>query len=294
MTRLSGLVLAGLLVLVCGACGSGTTLVGPTAGSERAARLERMAGGDPAELLARIHRAYDERVMRARVVPSPAESGGRMPYTLVAARDAWRVEMPATAPDGGGAEDDGAIASLLAVDGELCFDRAFRPLLSAGVEMSYGQVAFDPEPWTCTPAAFGLNRLATFSLVREDPRWRIESLATEDPGVFVADVEQVDGEPLLHVRTTGVTRDGPLDPERPVYDLWIDEDHLPVRMETEGLAWELDYPAGLERDLVVPAADQRGSYGYLVGPGQAQAKACRQGGHCPEPAPARLTWGDGR
>ncbi len=103
-----------------------------------------------------------------------------------------------------------------------------------------------------------------------NPSWRIENLVTDDAVAYTAEVDEAGGEPQLHIRTTGVTSAGPFDPERPTYDLWIDSDHLPVRMESDSGTWTFDYPEGLGDELTSPPADERGSYGYWFGYGRAR------------------------
>lgn len=279
MSSRSGCVTTGLLILLLTACGQGAET---DPGTSELALVQRLTDDVPAVLLARVRDAYEQTVMKVRVTRQSSEQG---PYTLVAGQDAWQVQTPTAE----GNKGDG-LATLLVTDDVVCFDRDFRPVLSEMLLMTYGIVDFDPEPWSCTAVDFGLNTLATHTFRREDPRWRIENLTT-DPGSTTLKVEEVDGEPLLHLSTTGVTYDGPLDPPRPAYDLWLGGDLLPVRMETSGLEWEFDYPSDLADELTAPAPEERGSYGYNIGPGQGTAKACYLGGPCPE---RKLTWGDGR
>lgn len=255
------------------ACGGSDGTPEATAGPDE---LERLADVAPRTLLDRVSRAVDAAVIEATV----SGSGGAESYVFTASGEAWRADTP---------------ASLLAVDGDLCFDRGVRPAVQAAVGPSYGTVEFDRAAWTCTPVEFGLNELLTFRYGREDPRFRIVHLTADDPDSWSAEVEELDGERLLHVRTTGVTADGPLDPARPEYDLWLGADHLPVRLETPGLTWEFAYPEDVADRLAPPPAGERGSYGYTVGPGQGVAKACRQSGTCDEDEFLDpLIWGDGR
>lgn len=290
---------AALAALLVGACSvGGTDPVRPTASSgapsatagDPVAELSRMADATPAELVTRVRGAYEQAALQVSVTRSDAEGRQDRPYTWVALGDAWRVDLPAVPGD----DPAGRSASLLVGDDAVCFDRGFRPRMTAAVAQSYGVIDFDPQPWTCSPADFGLNELATWGYLREDPRARIDALVTDDPSVFSVQVDQESGaEPLVHLRTTGPTAAGLLDPARPTYDLWIDGDHRPVRLQTEGTTWDFDYPDGLEARLALPPPDQRGSYGYAAGPGQGMAKACQQSGQCPPWDPV-LTWGDGR
>ncbi len=283
---------AGLVVLLTSACGAHGAQPEESADAERVARLERMADVQPSLLLAQVKSAYKGTTMQVKVTRSP-DDGEQPPYVFVASEDAWRVDAPVSPQSDAG---DGW-ESVQGVDGQICMDREFRSSVSAAVMSSYATIEFDPAPWTCTPTGFGLNTVATATLRREDPRWRIENLTTDDPSTYTADVEEVRGEPLLHLRTTGVTSAGPLEPERPVYDLWVDDDHRPVRMETTDLTWEISYPQGLDGRLSAPEDDERGSYGYSLGPGQAVAKACHQAPRAcarDEGVRADLIWGDGR
>lgn len=294
---------AALAALLVGACSVGGTdpvrstasggVPSATAG-DQVAELSRMADATPAELVAQVRRAYQQTALQVSVTRSDAEGRQDLPYTWVALRDAWRVDLPAVPGD----DRADRSASLLVTGGAVCFDRGFRSRLTTAVAQSYGVIDFDPQPWTCSPADFGLNQLATYGYLREDPRPRIDALVTDDPSVFSVQVDQQTGAaPLVHLRTTGPTAAGLLDPARPTYDLWIDSDHRPVRMETEGTTWDFDYPDELGARLAPPPFDQRGSYGYAAGPGpgpgQGMAKACQQSGQCPPWDPA-LTWGDGR
>ena len=171
---------AGLLLLLASACRPEQADPGPT---ERE-RLERYADDAPAVLVARVKDAYAKTVMRVSVSRLPGEQD---PYTFVADQTTWRVETPR--PD---EEEGDGQATLLVTDDEVCFDGELQPALLQLVSMSYGFVDFDPQPWTCTPAEFGLNTLATHSYRRADPRWRIENLTT-DPASATIEVEEVDG-----------------------------------------------------------------------------------------------------
>jgi hypothetical protein len=282
----------GVLLLLTGACafpGGGPESASTTEPDTRADRLgavTALAEKDPADLLDRVRRTFAATPVRAETTRS--EDSEDYTYTFLAGKDAWRADSRAAPEDGG----DGR-ASLLLVGEQACFDREFRSRLTATVASSYGVVEFDPQVWTCTPSGFGLNRIVTFDYTRQDPRGRIASLRVEPTSSPV--VEEVDGQPLLRLRTAGTSEDGPLDPARPAYDLWFGADHRPVRLTTAGMRWDFDYPADVETRLATPPSAERGSYGYAVGPGQGTAKACRQMGRCPErTTPQTLTWGDGR
>lgn len=280
-----GILGTGVLVLVASGCAAEP---GRATADEGSARLDRIAALSAEELVEEVGRSYDETVMRVQVTRTAPEEG-ELSYTFVASRAGWRAEWPG-ADEGDAAE---APATLLAVEGQVCFDRGFRPRVTSLLAESYGVTEFDPAHWSCSDTRFGLNPMATFELEREDPRWRIDNLAVDRPG-YSARVEELDGESLVHVRMAGVTRDGPLDPERPAYDLWVDEERLPVLMETDGLRWEFAYDDGLARDLTTPAEDERGSYGYAQGPGSADVRACVQDRRTCPTDPVVLTWGDGR
>lgn len=248
---------------------------------------------DPAEALRLVQEMVADGPRLVEVVPDGDPAAA---YVLVLGEEddgAWRADLPG---------EGGSTASVLRAGEELCFDRGFRGRVRGALAESYGAVRFDPEPWTCTPADFGLNRLLVHDLVRDDPRARLAALEADRA---IAAVETDRG--LFRVQAPGVTADGPLDPERPPYDLVLaptDDGGLrPIRLEGAGTTWvferaadsgDLDDPGDLQERLTPPATS--GSYGYAVGPGQGVAKACRQAGGCPDvPDPAtRLTWGDGR
>ncbi|MDN4160322.1 hypothetical protein [Nocardioides abyssi] len=266
-------------VLLATGCSPGTDDAGPRPTDPEVARLERLAA-DPAGVVATLREGAPDLAARARVTPD----GGRAAYTFLVGQGSWRADLP------GG--DDRPTATVLRTGDRICFDRGFRPGVGQALASSYGVARFDPAPWTCTPAGFGLNTLLTHGLVRSDPRPRLAGLETDGA---TAEVEQVDGAPLLHLSATGVGADGPLDPARPAYDLWLTADLGLVRMTGDGTAWDLDRPADLAERLAPPAGPT-GSYGYAVGPGVGSARACQQLGGCPDLAdPAsHLTWGDGR
>jgi hypothetical protein len=238
--------------------------------------LVALAAEDPATLVASVVRSLDAEVVEV------ATDGST--YTYGVRRDdrngAWQVALDAPAGE----------AVLRVVGGQLCFDRAARPLLRGLLQSSYGRSRFDTQPWTCTPRAFGLNDALLWGHLRQDPRDRVETLSTE-PATYAAAVTDLDGRPVLHVRTTGLTEEGPLDPARPEYELWLDADRLPLRMRSQGRTWEFAYRTARDAP-VLPARRDRGSYGYAVGPGQGAVKACFYGGVCPPLPP--LVWGDGR
>ncbi|MBC9734087.1 hypothetical protein [Nocardioides marmotae] len=279
--------IAGLLLgagLLASGCTGGAEAPAPPVADPRTERLEELAE-DPSALLAEVQRRAQRDTARVATTPAPEDGGADAAYVLVVGDGAWRAEVPA-------AEGEGT-ATVLRSGDRLCFDRGFRPRVRQPVAESYGTVAFDPPAWTCTPVGFGLNTLVTHGLLRADPRTRIAGLVADGATVEGIETEAPGGEPLLHLRTSGVTADGPLDPARPTYDLWVDADLRAVRMAGAGVVWTFERPAGLAAQLAPPPAGRTGSYGYAVGPGQGVAKACRQSGQCPERAPS-LTWGDGR
>lgn len=296
--RWTAAVVATGAVLLAAACSGEADPPDRMAADRGLEQLARLAD-DPAEALRLAQQVFDGGPTQVEVVPD-GDPAAAYDLLLGSGDDgddggggAWRADLPT---------EDGGTTTVLGTGEELCFDRGFRGRLRSALAESYGAVRFDPEPWTCTSADFGLNRLLVHGIVRDDPRARLAALET-DRAIATVDADKS----LLRVRAPGVTADGPLDPGRPPYDLFLaptdDGGLLPVRLEGAGTTWvferagdsgDLDDPGDLQERLAAPT--NSGSYGYAVGPGQGVAKACRQAGGCPDvPAPAtRLTWGDGR
>ena len=254
------------------------------------------AGDDSQDVTVQDVAGYPASVAVSRVRQRIA----RADYTVEVTRDGETLTLTSAYLGGWRAHRDASQdrpEQTMVTDGDLvCFDKGGRSPVMQALTMSYGTARFDPEPWSCTPYAFGLNPVLVAPYVAANPRTRVAQLA--DPATdTTGEVVDVGDTPLVVVRPTGVTADGLQSPEWQPYRLWVDADLRLVQMASRGLVWRFTYPddAGDVADQVaLPPEDDRGSYGYALGPGGAAVKGCIYWNVCPDAPSIRLSWGDGR
>lgn len=263
------------LLAVAAGCGTTSTVEEPSPGE----RLDALAARAPSGILYSVRQGFDEPYVVDYFVDGAEEPAS----TFLHDGDVVRAERPSEVDP----EDP---ATIIIGDGEVCFDEATRPLVAQALAMSYGVAEYDDKPWSCSDPGFAMTRLLTWHIPRQDVEPRIDGLETGADWLDPV-VEEVDGEELVHVRTTGLPPDGALNPLRPAYDLWIDADGRLVRMTSQSVEWRLDYPESV--DVAMPPEEERGAYGYAQGPGQGTAKACHYSGTCGK-YEVTLEWSDGR
>lgn len=262
-------------LLAVAGCGTTSTADEPSPKE----RLEQLSARSPSGILYSIRQGLDEPYVVEYLVDGAEDASS----TFIHDGDTMRAERPD--PTGG---DDPA--TMIIGDGEVCFDEQTRPYVQQALAMSYGVAEYDDKPWTCSAPDFPMTALLTWHIPRQDVAPRLDGLETDDDWLEPV-VEEVDGEGLVHVRTTGLPPDGALNPLRPAYDLWIDADGRLVRMTSQAAEWRLDYPGSV--DVAMPPEEERGAYGYAQGPGQGTAKACHYSGTCGK-YEVTLEWSDGR
>jgi hypothetical protein len=156
-------------------------------------------------------------------------------------------------------EGDSPMTILLGAD-VTCFEDGLRGVIVQLLGGTYGYAKFEPKPWACSSPDFGMTE---------------SSLRT----VYIL------------VRATGPLVPMQRDIAPPVYQIWVDAQGRPVKLQTGDLGWTFDYPETV--DVSLPAPNERGAYGYTDGPGWAGGKACMNMCGC-DLSGLDFTWSDGR